>query len=135
MGVLLYRLLTGRPPFRGRTPLETLRNIERCKFVPTRRSRADVTRDLETIVLKCLQEYPEDRYASARRLREDLESVREGRPILGRRIGPVARIAGYTRRRPLAAAALGFVILPVLLLLTLAVLTPRSGVIRGGARS
>ena len=73
LGAILYRLLTGRPPFRGDSVMETLHHVR--ERVPDRPRSFDPTlqRDLETICLKCLEKLPERRYRSANALAEDLE--------------------------------------------------------------
>jgi serine/threonine protein kinase len=81
LGALLYQCLTGRLPFQGGTPLDTLHQLLHEDPVPPRQLQPTVPPDLEAIVLQCLQKEPARRYASAEALADDLRSFREGRPI------------------------------------------------------
>jgi WD40 repeat protein len=106
LGVILYELLVGRPPFRGATVLETLAQVKSAEPVPPSRLVPGLPRDLETFALKCLQKDPAKRYDSADALAEDLRRFLEDRPIQARRPGPVERLARWGRRNRGQAAAL-----------------------------
>ena len=121
MGAVLYELLTRRPPFRGRTPLETLRLVQETEPDHPRKWNPDVDADLSTICLKCLEKDPGKRYEAAKPLSEDLENWLEGRPILARPVGSAARLWRWCKRNRLAAALIGSgAALVVLVLLSLA---------------
>src|SRR4029078_7584595 len=64
LGAILYELLTGRPPFRAATVLETLNQVKTTEAVPPSRLQPGLPRDLETITLKCLEKEPQRRAAS-----------------------------------------------------------------------
>lgn len=104
LGVVLYELLTGRPPFQGGGHFETLKLARNDDPVPPSRLRAAVPRDLETICLKCLSRNPARRYPDARALADDLQRFRAGQPILARRMGVLERIWRWCARRPVVAA-------------------------------
>ncbi len=104
LGAIFYELLTGRPPFRADSVLEILRQV-REEEPPSPRSIAPrVPRDLETIVLKCLEKNPSQRYASAEALAADIDRWLGDLPIHARPATPVRRLLKSARRRPAAAS-------------------------------
>ena len=104
MGVILYELLAGRPPFLTDGDAETIRRIQSDDPVPPRRLNPAIPRDLETIILTCLCRDPARRYACAEALAEDLRRWLDGSPILARPVSALETAWTWCRRRPVVAA-------------------------------
>src|SRR5438552_12751370 len=104
LGAILYHLLAGRPPIWGETPMEVLHRAATEQPESPRLTNARISRDLETICLKCLEKEPGARYVSAAALADDLERFCVGHTIQARPVGLANRAWRWTRRNPGLAA-------------------------------
>jgi serine/threonine-protein kinase len=121
MGAILYEMLTGRPPFLAETPHDTFQqSITRDPVLPSRLN-AKVPRDLETICLKCLRKEPQDRYASAAALADDLDRYVRGDSIAARPEGIMMRSLRRIARHPMQYAVSAAVAILVIVLLSVGV--------------
>ena len=121
LGAILYELLTGRPPFAGPTPMDTMISVISQEVVAARRLQPSIPRDLETICTKCLEKDPRRRYNSAAALAVDLGRYLNHEPIEARAAGPLERLWKWTQRRPAIASLIGAVVcLTFLVLISLA---------------
>jgi WD40 repeat protein len=120
LGAVLYELLTGRPPFRAETPLETLLQVLEREPEKPRALNPKVDRDLETICLKCLQKEPARRYESAAALADDLERWQRGEPIMARPPSKAYQLRKFVQRNWAAVLTAAAVAAALLLGITVA---------------
>jgi len=121
LGAILYHLLAGRPPIWGETPMEVLHRAAAEKPKSPRLTNARISRDLETICLRCLEKEPVARYVSATALADDLERFCAGHTIQARPVGLANRAWRWTRRNPVPA---GLSATTLALLIAIAALVP-----------
>ena len=110
LGAILYDCLTGRPPFRADTPVDTCRQVVDTEPVSPRLLNPKVPVDLETICLKCLAKDPSERYSTAQELADDLARFGKGEPIHARPIRPWVRLWRWSERNP-ALSGMGIAVL------------------------
>jgi hypothetical protein len=115
LGAVLYELLTGRPPFRAPTQLDTLLQVIEQEPEPPRMSNPGVDRDLETICLKCLDKDPDKRYASAEALAQDLDRFLEGDAVSARALSEGELAVRWAKKHPITAALTGLMVIGTLL--------------------
>ncbi len=110
LGCVLYELLTGQTPFAG--PPEVVVYLHGAEEPPApRQVNRAISRDLETIALKCLRKQPGERYRDCQALADDLRRWLEGEPITARRMSLAERAVRWVRREPKLAGAAAAVLL------------------------
>ncbi len=105
LGAILYELLTGRPPFRGPTVLDTVLQVLETDPAHPRAVNPGADRDLAVVALKCLEKDPGRRYESAAALADDLDRWARGEPVSASPVTRLERTVKWVRRRPTLAAA------------------------------
>jgi serine/threonine protein kinase len=123
LGAVLYALLTGRPPFKRDSALDTLFHVKERDPDPPRVWNFDVDRTLEAICLKCLAKEPKQRYNSAAALADDLEHWLAGEPTVARPEGWRGKMRRAWRRHRAKAAVALIALLPVTIWLAAGALT------------
>jgi serine/threonine protein kinase len=92
LGAMLYELLTGRPPFRAETPIDTVMQVIHNEPVPATLLNPNIDKDLETICHKCLEKDPTLRYPTADALAQDLQNFLDGNSISARSSNVLGRL-------------------------------------------
>lgn len=117
LGAILYDCLTGRPPFRSATAMDTVMQVINHDPVAPRHLAPQTPHDLEVICLKCLQKDQSKRYQTAAELADDLRRFLHNEPISARPASMMEQVQKWVRRRPAIAGLLGGLALLMLLLI------------------
>ncbi|MFN6310518.1 MAG: serine/threonine-protein kinase [Planctomyces sp.] len=113
LGVILYELLAGRPPFLADSTVAMLDLVRQGDPPSPQVVRPDLSRDLVSVCLKCLSLAPGDRYRSASLLREDLQAFLESRPVKARRLSWSQQLFRWYRRNRQRAWLLGTIVVTI----------------------
>jgi hypothetical protein len=105
LGIILYECLTGNRPFLAGTSEEIRKRVLLCNPLTPREINSAIDPALETIVLKCLKRWPEDRYRSALDLARDLDAWQRAEPLSIRPESALAWSWRAVRRHKWRAAA------------------------------
>lgn len=128
LGAILYEALTGRPPFQGISPMDTVLQVLAREPLPPSILLHELPRDLETICLKCLRREANQRYTTAAELADDLQRFLDGEPLLARPVGRTERAWRWCRRNPVLA---GLSVTVVILLLAGSLISAYFAVLAG----
>lgn len=113
LGAILYCLLTGVPPFRGSSSAELLNRVINDPPPPLKSAQGALPFDLQTICLHCLEKNPQDRYATANDLAEDLSRYLNNYPIHARPIRGVTKLWRWSQRNTTLVALICVSVLSV----------------------
>jgi len=91
LGVVLYEMLTGRPPFTGDSPMSVAFQHVSTEAPPPASLNPDVPDSLNAVVMKALRKDPNGRYQSAEEMRQDLVSVLQGESVMIPPVVPVPK--------------------------------------------
>ncbi len=106
LGVILYEILVGKTPFRGANTDATIDNVKRGEYESPRKLNRRVSRTLDAICRKALQPSPNERYANAQELGDDLRAWKAGQPIAAHRESMLERAHRWVRfHKSLSTAA------------------------------
>ncbi len=110
LGSVLYELLTGTRPFNGKSERDTLNLICDQDPIAPRTLAHSISKDIETICLKCLEKEPGKRYTTASELKDDLDRFLSDRPILARPMGRIGKTLKWSKRNPISTAVGGLLL-------------------------
>jgi serine/threonine protein kinase len=116
LGVILYELTTGERPFRGAAKM-LMQQVVNDEPTAPRKLVGSIERDMETIILKCLQKDPASRYDTASHLAADLKAWLSHEPIKARPVGVFGRIRRWRKRnKVIANLTLAFFVMLIMML-------------------
>ena len=108
LGSVFYELMTGESPHRKETYLDTLKSVENEVPAQPNSINAEIPKDLQAICMKCLEKHPNQRYADAFELAEDLNRWLTDKPVIARQVGALGKLVRWSKRNRAIAASLTF---------------------------
>ena len=102
LGVIAFEMLTGELPFRGNYQMQIQQRLKEDPPDPRKLNR-NISRDLATICIKCMERDPVRRYSTSADVSAEFQRFMDGEPILARPLSAPARLGRWARRKPLAA--------------------------------
>jgi len=100
LGVILYEITVGQLPFDGESDQRILQQIANEPPIRPSKRSPNVPKELEAIILKCLEKDPGNRYASAGDLASDLRRFLDREPVKAANATPIAKIRYWSRKNP-----------------------------------
>ena len=126
LGVILYEILVGKTPFRGANTDATIDNVKRGEYESPRKINRRLSRTLDAICRKALQNSPDDRYANAQELGNDLRAWKAGQPIAAHQETLVERAHRWVRFHKSLSTAVALTVLSFSIASTVACVMVRS---------
>ncbi len=115
LGIILYELLCGRPPFQGHRPLDVVQQVVRDQPLPPRKLTRGIPAAIQTICLKCIHKQPAKRYASCQELAADLDRYLTGIPVAAKPASWAEKGWYWARRHPVWSSLAGTAVLVFLM--------------------
>jgi serine/threonine protein kinase len=103
LGVTMYEMLSPSPPFQCNDVAGTVERILKTDPPLLRKGMKSLPKDVETVVFKCLEKAPENRYARADLLKEDINNFLLSKPIMAKPIGRLGRVRKWAKRNRLVS--------------------------------
>ena len=111
LGATLYEMLTLQPAFQGESKAEILHNVAFRDLTQAKQIDRGIPSDLNTIVMKCLEKKPDDRYQDARQLRDDLESWLDHRRVIATPPTTAKRVSRWIMKHRGISGTIGLCVL------------------------
>ena len=116
LGVVLYTILSGRPPFRGQTLSELVNGVSSGKYPPLRAIDARIPPELAAVVERALRPNKLERYPSARELARDVQAYQAGMRVAAYEYSSVELLTRFVARNRSAVTVFALALLVVLAL-------------------